>query len=132
MFSKNLTAAAKLTASNVRGSSRNFGPKNLIDGSRRTYWATDDGVHRPEVTLAFPSPVTFSTIRIREYIPLGQRVAAFAVETDDGGAWRTIASGTSIGNCRLVRLPREATARQVRLRITESLACQALCEFSLF
>jgi alpha-L-fucosidase len=131
-FGKNLAAKAKVIASNVRGNTPKFGGRNAVDGKRDTYWATDDGVNDPEITLAFARPVTFNVIRIREYIPLGQRIAAFTLEAETGGEWRTLANGTSIGNCRLVRLPEEATAGKVKLRITDCPVCPALSEFALF
>jgi alpha-L-fucosidase len=131
-FATNLAAGAQATASNVRSNDRQFSAGNLLNQSRNAYWATDDDVTTPEVTLTFARPVTFNVIRIREYIPLGQRVAAFTVETENKGVWRQVAEATSIGNCRLVRLPGEVTAAKVRLRITDSPACPALSQFGLF
>jgi alpha-L-fucosidase len=131
-FAKNLARGAKVSGSNTRGRSSKFDARNLIDESRDTYWATDDGVTEPDVTFAFPSPVTFNVIRIRENIRFGQRVAAFTVESEQAGKWDTLAAGTGIGNCRLIRLPREATATRVRLRITDCPVCPVLSEFALF
>lgn len=132
MFAKNLARGAQVNASNVRGGNRKFDGGNLLDENRDTYWATDDGVTTPEVTLNFSAAVAFNVIRLREYIPFGQRVAAFVVEMEQNGRWTELTGGTSIGNCRLIRLASPATASKIRLRITDCPVCPALSEFALF
>jgi alpha-L-fucosidase len=131
-FAKNLAAGAKVTASNVRGRANRFDVKNVTDGDRHTYWTTDDSATHPEVTLAFPNANTFNVIQIREYIPLGQRIAAFTIEAEEDGQWRTLANGTSIGNCRLICFPRQTTTRKVKLKIVDCPVCPALSEIGLF
>jgi alpha-L-fucosidase len=84
------------------------------------------------VTLAFSRPVTLNVIRIREHIRLGQRVGAFTIETEENGRWNKLADGTSVGSCRLIRLPREVTATTIRLRIADCPVCPALSEFAAF
>ena len=61
-----------------------FAAANAIDGKPDTYWATDDAVTTPELVLDVGEPVTFNVARVREYLPLGQRIDAIAVETWDG------------------------------------------------
>jgi len=131
LFAHNFARKAKVTASNVRGEDARFGPKNLLDGRSDTYWATDDAVTHPEVVLDLGKPVTFNVVRLREYLPLGQRIEAFALDQWKGGTWAEFASGTSIGNCRLVRGEPVTTAK-VRLRITQAPVCPALSEIGLF
>ena len=131
-FAKNLAVNAKLTPSNVRGNSKTFGAHNLLDGDRDTYWATDDAVKTPELTLDFETPVTFNIIRLQENIKLGQRIGAVAIDQWKDGAWSKIAGATSIGNCRLIRLDDYQTMNKLRLRITESPVCPALSDFGLF
>ena len=130
-FGSDLAKAATATASQVRGGADNFAPKNLIDGKSDTFWATDDAVTTPEVTLEFQKPVTFNLVRLREYLPLGQRVDDWALDAWQEGAWKEFAKGTAIGNCRLVRTTPSTTIK-VRLRITKAAACPALSEFALF
>jgi alpha-L-fucosidase len=131
IFGHDLARRAKITASNVRGGQARFGPKNLLDDRRDTYWATDDGITTPEVVLDLGKPTSFSVIRLREYLPLGQRIEAFALDQWKDGAWAEFASGTSIGNCRLVRTQPLTTAK-VRLRIVKAPVCPALAEFGIF
>ena len=73
----------------------------------------------------------YRVARVREYLPLGQRVDSIIVETWQHGAWAEFGSATSIGNCRLIRGPRVKTSR-VRLQITQAAVCPAISEFGLF
>ena len=41
-------------------------PGNVLDGSRLTYWATDDDVQTPTLTLDLPREVAFNVVRLRE------------------------------------------------------------------
>ena len=128
-----LARNAVASANNVRGNRNDarFLPQNAIDGNRDTYWATDDSVHTPELILDFGRDVTFSVVRLREYLPLGQRVEGFALDRWQDGRWVEFASATSIGNCRLVRGKPQTTSR-IRLRITRAAVCPAISEWSLF
>ena len=130
-FSKNLAKGASLTASNIRGGAKQFAARNLLDGKRNTYWATDDNVTTPELVLSFAKPITFNVVSLREYLPLGQRVEGFALDQFKDGQWVEFAKGTSVGNLRLVR-GEPLTTDKVRLRITQSPVCPALAEFGLY
>ncbi|MGH7972989.1 MAG: alpha-L-fucosidase, partial [Limisphaerales bacterium] len=130
-FESNLAERTQLTASNVRGSAKRFGPENLVRWKPKNYWATDDNVSTPELVATFPAPVTFNVVSLREYLPLGQRVEAFAIDQWKDGQWVEFAKGTSIGNRRLLR-QEPVTTDKVRLRITKAPVCPALSEFGLF
>lgn len=131
-FARNLLAGAKASASNVRGDQPGFGPAQLLDAKRNSYWATDDGVHTPSVEFELAAPVEFDVVRIREHIALGQRIEGIAVDTWNSGAWKEVGKATSVGNCRLIRLSAPVVASRVRLRITKSPVCVAVSEFGLF
>jgi alpha-L-fucosidase len=131
-FATNLAAGSKLTASNVRGKAKQFSPANVFDGSRSSYWATDDGVTTADILLEAKRPVRFNVVRLREPIALGQRVEKFSVEAEQDGAWKKIGEGTSIGACRILRLSSEVTAAKVRVRVEQSPAAVALAEVGLF
>jgi len=130
-FAKNLAAEAPISASNVRAKARAFSPRNLLDGRRDTYWASDDEAVTPELVFRFSKPVTFNVVDIREFLPLGQRVEAFAIDEWKDGKWRECAKGTSIGNRRLLRMT-PVTTKHVRLRINQAAVCPALSEFGLY
>ena len=130
-FKRDLALRAKVSASNVRGGEKRFAAENVIRGQGDSYWATDDAVRTAELILDLGHKVTFDVVRLREYLPLGQRIDAFALDAWQDGQWKEFASGTSIGSCRLTRSDPISTTR-VRLRITKASACPVISEFSLF
>jgi alpha-L-fucosidase len=130
-FAHDLARAARVTASHTRGGDARFAAASVIDGRRDTYWATDDSVTAAHVVLEFDRPITFNIVRLREYLPLGQRIDAVALDTWAEGRWKEIATATSIGNQRLIRA-RDVTTDKVRLRVTRAAACPAISEIGLF
>lgn len=133
IFAVNLAKGATLTASNIRGKNASlYGPARLLDADRYSYWATDDAITTPELTITLAKPATFNVIRLRENIKLGQRIDSFAIDAQNNNAWETIATGTSIGANRLIRLPQNFTTNKLRLRIVSSPVCIALSDFGLF
>jgi len=132
IFGRNLAAAARVDASNVRGRSPHFDPSLLFDGNPDTYWATDDRVHAAELVVDFGQPCKFNIVRLGEAIQLGQRIGAFAVDVWQQGSWTEVAHATSVGSCRLLRLPAPVKTPRLRLRIVDSPACIALCELGVF
>jgi alpha-L-fucosidase len=131
IFSKNLTVGATATVSNVRGNDDKFAAQNLLADDGKKYWSTDDSVTTPDLILDLHRPVTFNVVSLREYLPLGQRIGAFALDQWHDGKWIQFAAGTSIGSRRLIR-GENVTTDKVRLRITQSPVCPALAEFGLF
>ena len=132
-FAKDLAEGAKASAGSVRGGGldQRFLPRNVLDNRRNTYWASDDQVTTPELVLDLKREASFNVIRLREYLPLGQRVEGFALDVWRDRKWIEVATGTSIGNCRLVRVS-PVTTSKVRLRITRSPVCPAISELGLF
>ena len=64
----------------------------------------------------------FNVILIREAIALGQRIGGIAVDVRKSGEWKTVATATSVGACRIIRLDESHRVPVVRLRVTESAA----------
>jgi alpha-L-fucosidase len=81
--------------------------------------------------MDFGRDVTFSIVRLREFLPLGQRIEAFALDRWTNGQWLEFARATSIGSCRLVRTD-PITTSKVRLRITQAPTCPAISELAIF
>ncbi len=67
------------------------------------------------VEMALPEPAEFNFVDIKERIAGGQRIKAFSIELDDGGGWRKVCEGTTVGHRRLARVP---GGRHARVRIT--------------
>jgi alpha-L-fucosidase len=118
-FAENLAENQKTSASNVRGDAKEFGTENLIDNNKDTYWATDDSVSTPSLTIVFEKPTLFNRFMVQEYIRLGQRVKSFTVEAFMDGSWKEVAKGTTIGYKRILRFP-GVEATKVRFSITSS------------
>ena len=131
-FRDDYATSSRVSASNTRGKGdRRFSPRNVIDGNRNTYWTSDDQIMTPELIIDLGRERTFNVVRLREYLPLGQRVEAFALDIWKDNEWQEFARGTSIGNCKLVRRKPVTTAK-VRLRITQAPVCPAISELALF
>jgi alpha-L-fucosidase len=131
-FEQNLAAKAKTDASHVRGNDKQYGPQNLIDGRADTYWATDDRVTAPDATIDLGKPAKLQVIRLREAIRFGQRIDAVTVERWQPDGWQKVASATSIGARRLIRLDAPVIAQRLRLRIDQASASPAVSEFAVF
>jgi alpha-L-fucosidase len=130
-FAEDLARARQATASNVRGGAGDFAAANVTDGDPATSWATDDGVTESALTIEFGEPVTFDRIVLAEHIELGQRVRAFAISAPegdgagDGGKWREVFRGTTIGHRRIAAFD-AITAAAVRLTIEDARACPVI------
>ena len=71
-------------------------------------------------------------MRVREYLPLGQRVESIALDSWENDRWVEFAGATGIGAQRLIRLSEKITTDRVRLRVTGSPVCPAISELGLF
>lgn len=130
LFSKNLAEGATAKADQTRGPE--FGGDKLLDTDKASYWSTPDEVNTGSVEIALPEARTFSVVRLREAIRLGQRVRKFSVEVRQQGSWtKWIEDGASIGSQTLLR-GREVTADAVRLNIEKSAASPCVAELSLW
>ncbi|MFB2121585.1 alpha-L-fucosidase [Parapedobacter sp. 2B3] len=131
-FATNLAADAKFEASNVRnGHTDHFGPNNLLDDDRYSYWATDDGETSPQLVVELGTGKTFDLIRLRENIKLGQRLDSVLVDSWEGGTWTPLARATSIGSSRIIPLEKPITTQRLRLRLFAPVPV-ALSDFGLF
>lgn len=119
-FKENLLPKATVTASNTRG--KNFAAKHVLDEDWDSYWATADSVVSGELTFTFPNPTALNRVLIQEYIPLGQRVRAFVIETNQNGHWEevnAVDSTTTVGYKRIVRFQTVET-KQFRIRFLDA------------
>jgi len=131
VFGKNLAKGGNVSADSFRGNDPNYGPQNVVDHRKSSYWATDDEVKTGTLTLSLPRPVRIGYILAAEHIPLGQRVSRFEVDVLVDGKWVLAGKGTTIGYKRI--LPIEpVTTDKVRLRIVESKACPVIESIGLF
>ncbi|MBN1339377.1 MAG: alpha-L-fucosidase [Bacteroidales bacterium] len=130
LFEHDLALHSEITVSNVRGNSILYGGSRIADGNPETFWTCDDDVTEAFVILEFERPVAFNLVRIREYLPLGQRIDKWAIDVFFLNDWVECASGESVGNQRLWAGDKQIT-HKVRLRFSGA-ACPAVTEVSLF
>jgi len=93
---------------------------DLTAGGRPTWRRTGDRTAVAEMDLG--REVTASIARLEEDITKGQMVARFTLSSGfDGGSWRVLATGTTIGYARIARFE-PAAVRRVRLTIDDAAA----------
>ena len=128
-FKNNLAQAATLRVSNNR--SKSYKGMFVLDQMIDSYWATEDTVKKAEINLTWTSDQTFDLIKMREYIPLGQRIDSVEVDAMINGTWTKIAAATSIGACRIIFLNEPVKTSQLRLRIAAPV-CITMSELGVF
>ena len=133
IFSKDVTLGGMAHGKHLRGHQ----PNNVLDTAYHTYWAASSA--NDTLYIGIPDAKAFDIIMLQEYIPLGQRVAAFHVDCwqpcrKDGSwqlGWVTIAEGTTIGYKRLLRIP-TATSPRLRIVFDSVLAAPVINRIALF
>lgn len=118
-FKTEVLTSSKISASNTRGNINTYAVQNVVDGNKNTYWATADDVKTADLEFTFDKPTAVNRILLQEYIPLGQRVKAFTVEAKVDGNWQTVATETTIGYKRILRI-KTVVASALRIKITDS------------
>ena len=131
IFANNLAKNATIKADNVRGKSKTYAAKNLVDGDKNTYWATDDNMKTASFVIDLKKPKSVSYIVLQEYIKLGQRVKSFAVEAWKNNQWQQIAQGTTIGYKRILKIDPIET-QKIKVTIRDSKACPVLSNFEIY
>ncbi len=130
-FKDNLVANAKVTATSVFSNSGKFSPGNMTDGNPESYWAAAGDKRQASLEIAIDSTKKFDRILLQEPVRFGQRIASFDLQLLHAGGWQTIASGTSIGFKRLLRITPIAGSK-IRINIREANNTPALSNFGLF
>lgn len=139
-FENDLAKGSKVYASNVRENNlASYGPQNVIDGGKKTFWVPDEGSGKVFLVLEFPEKTTFDRFLVEEYIPLGQRVKKFSLEALVDDEWvpleDELVTGsdglTTIGHRRIICFP-EVTATKVRFNIDESKAAPVISKIGVY
>ena len=131
IFATNLATNARARGSG--SNERTHSADRVTDGDPDTHWAAGvpTSTHRPWVELEWPRPIAFDTICIQEAIAHGQNIALHSLETWDGGSWKPLLSGTTIGYKRLHRMPAVQTNR-VRLIIDSAFDTPRISNFAIY
>lgn len=130
-FKTNLAAKATTTASSVRGNDPVYNASRLVDGNKETYWATGDGVTTGsiEINLGRKQPVKY--VLLQEYIRLGQRVQSFTIDAWQQEGWKQVATGTTIGYKRILKITPLETNR-IRVNFQGAKACLVISNAEVY
>jgi alpha-L-fucosidase len=102
-----------------------------LDSDPDTVWSPPEGSHAATIDLTFSHPVSFDRALTMEWLVDGQKVQTYAIQVIDGGKWKTLHSGTTIGHKKIDLFPRIST-QHVRLNIISASATPRIREFQLF
>lgn len=130
-FKTDLAVNKKVTASSYRGKSKQYAPSNLTDNNASTYWTTDDEILTGNFEIDFEQTQQIKYLVLQEDIRLGQRVKSFTMEAFTNNEWKQIASGTTIGHKRILKLNPIETDK-VRISITDSKACPVISSVVIY
>jgi len=113
-----LPETCKASASNVyQNDIAHYGAEFAFDGDDQTRWATDNGTRQAWVAASFAKPQTVGQVRISEAFP--NRVQQFTFQCRDGCDWKTIFTGTTLGD-HFQKTFAPVTAREFRLNILDA------------
>jgi alpha-L-fucosidase len=125
------TFAVNLAKRAVIHCSNGLHTEALLDGRNDTHFITLGEDTATVIEFGLLGKKTFDVLKLQEDIRVGQRIERFVLEYFEGGAWKTIAEGTTVGYKRLLQFP-AVVASRVRLRIESSRSNPALSEFGLY
>lgn len=131
-FGTNLTQNAQITVTDHRGDLPAYAPENLLDNDPETYWATDDQVSTAAIEIGLPESKPIKYLMLQEYIKLGQRVKSYTIDAWVEDGWVEVASGTTIGYKRILKLESPVTTDQIKINIKDSKACPVLSNLEIY
>jgi alpha-L-fucosidase len=129
-FAHNLAAGATATNDSGTTNTARHDPGLAVDANLDTSWQPT--ARTGALVLNLGASRTFDVVAVQEDLHIGMRTKTFAVDTWNGTRWTQIASDTTIGNKKLVRLATPVTTRRLRLRITAARANPAIATLALF
>ncbi len=122
---------ANVRAGSHRGNRKEYAEKNLTDGNDQTYWALDDECTSGSFEIELKKITRLKYIVLQEYIQLGQRVKSFSVEAWKNDRWQPIATATTIGYKRILKIG-PIDADKIRVTILASKACPVISNVEIY
>jgi len=111
LFAHDFALGASVTASSNTDSAA-----RILDGTPDTYWSASEGERSGVLELCWADPVAFEVVHLCEAIAEGQHISNYRIDVwremgqgDDG--WVPLTWGTTIGCCKLDRVPLTCTSR---------------------
>jgi alpha-L-fucosidase len=113
-----IAPATRATASNVYGNDEaEYGAQQAFDDDNQTRWATAEGTKQAWIAVDFLKPRMVSRVWISE--AYAGRVQKFELQYRDGGDWKTLFAGTTLGDDFQKSFP-SVTAQEFRLNILDA------------
>ncbi len=139
MYEKSVGRGGVLLLNNTPDRSGLIPPEDAARSAEFGSWiaarystAVSDTSGKSAELITQPSaPALVDRIMIQEDLRKGQRVRRFALDIMVNDAWQEIATGTSIGHKRIIKLP-PTTIQSARLRILDSVGQPAIRRFAVF
>jgi alpha-L-fucosidase len=127
-FSNNLALEGKISTSS--NNVKNY-KKHINDNDTNTYWSSGNGDDKCKIEINFNKPINANVLKISEYIALGQRIKSFHFEIKSENEWKSIKTGTTIGNKRLIRFTSN-DIDAIRITILETKGKPAISEIGFY
>lgn len=130
-FAVNLAKNANVKPNSYRANSISYSGSNITDGNKETYWATNDNHNSGSLEINLGKVSSVKYIMLQEYIKLGQRVKNFNIEIWKDRRWQKVATATTIGYKRIIRIEPVLTSK-IRVNITDSKASPLISNLEIF
>jgi len=131
LYRTNVAAGQPATADSVFQDLAAYAAASAVDGNLDTFWAAAAGQTSARLEIDLGGSRLFDLISLQEPIALGERTTQHHVEAQTNGVWKTIATGTAIGERKLYRMA-AVTADRVALVITGARGAPAISELGLY
>ena len=131
LYRTNVAAGRPATADSVFQSLAPYAATSAVDGNVDTFWAAAAGQTTARLEIDLGGPQSFDLISLQEPIALGERTTTYHVDAQTNGVWKTIATGTAIGERKLFRMS-AVTADRVALVITGARGAPAISELGFY
>ncbi len=102
-----------------------------IDNDPDSFWSAAPNDRSALLQLTFKLPQTFDRTLVMESLNDGQHIHKYDIQARQGGEWKTVAAGSSIGHKKIDIFPK-VTASDVRLRILAAAGPPRVREFQLY
>lgn len=127
-----LAPGLPVNASSVRDEDfRLYGPANVLDGNKDTYWAINDNETTSSLEVDLDGIYAVDAFITQEHIALGQRIGGYAIDAIVNGTYQTLVTGTSLGYKRIDGLSASVETNKIRLRITQANATPLVNSFQV-
>ncbi|WP_235996599.1 alpha-L-fucosidase [Pseudoxanthomonas beigongshangi] len=124
LLAKDLARGASAKASMGDGAAR------VVDGDADSFWTPGGDAREGWLELSLPPDAEFDVIRLEEAIAHGQHVSNYRIDVWRDDAWQPLTWGTTIGHCKLDRVPSTRTGR-LRLVIEHAYAAPRIVRIGL-